>query len=47
MPGNENFDRKEIVMAQQEATIGRMAWYGGTVPAVQDIVVLLKNAYHQ
>ena len=35
MPGNERFDREEIVRAHREATIRRMAGYGGTIPAVQ------------
>ncbi|MDR2408329.1 MAG: hypothetical protein LBE13_09510 [Bacteroidales bacterium] len=36
MRGNESFDREEIVRAHREATIRRMAEYGGTILAVQD-----------
>jgi hypothetical protein len=36
MPGNEAFDREEIIKAHREATLRRMANYGGTVLAVQD-----------
>jgi methylmalonyl-CoA mutase cobalamin-binding subunit len=36
MLGNENFDREGILRARREAAIGRMAGYGGTIPAVQD-----------
>jgi hypothetical protein len=36
MPGNEGFDREEILRAHREATIGRMVGYGGTIPTVQD-----------
>jgi hypothetical protein len=36
MLGNEKFDREEIARAYREATIRRMAEYGGTILAVQD-----------
>jgi hypothetical protein len=36
MLGNEGFDREEIIRAYREATIRRMAGYGGTILAVQD-----------
>jgi hypothetical protein len=36
MPGNENFDREEILRAHREAVIGRTAGYGGTILTVQD-----------
>jgi hypothetical protein len=36
MPGNENFYRQEILRAHREATLRRMAGYGGTILAVQD-----------
>ena len=36
MPGNEVFDRDEIVRAHRTATIRRIDEYGGTIPAVQD-----------
>jgi hypothetical protein len=34
--GNEEFDREEIIRAHREATIRRMAEYGGPILAVQD-----------
>jgi hypothetical protein len=36
MPGNESFDREEIVRVYREAMIRRMAGYGGTILAAQD-----------
>jgi hypothetical protein len=36
MLGNESFDREEVARAHREATIRRMAEYGGTILAVQD-----------
>jgi hypothetical protein len=36
MLGNESFDREEIARVHREATIRRMAEYGGTILAVQD-----------
>jgi hypothetical protein len=36
MPGNEDFDREEIIRAHREATRRRMSGYGGTILAVQD-----------
>ncbi|MDR1566963.1 MAG: hypothetical protein LBS48_06760 [Treponema sp.] len=36
MLGNESFDREEAARAHREATIRRMAEYGGTILAVQD-----------
>jgi hypothetical protein len=36
MLSNESFDREEIVRAHREATLRRMAGYGGTILAVQD-----------
>jgi hypothetical protein len=34
MLSNENFDRQEIIRAYREATMRRMAEYGGTILAV-------------
>ncbi|MDR1029717.1 MAG: hypothetical protein LBL76_02470 [Treponema sp.] len=34
--GNEDFNRQEIIRTHHEATIRRMAAYGGTILAVQD-----------
>jgi hypothetical protein len=45
MPGNEGIDRKEILRAHREATIGRMAGYGGTIPAVQDTTEVNYNTH--
>jgi hypothetical protein len=36
MPGNDAFDREEIIKTHREATLRRMADYGGTILAVQD-----------
>jgi hypothetical protein len=36
MPGNEDFDREEIIRAHREAAIRRMSGSGGTIMAVQD-----------
>jgi hypothetical protein len=36
MPGNERFDREEIVRAHREAAIRRIAGYGGMILAVRD-----------
>jgi hypothetical protein len=36
MLGNEGFDRESIVRTRREATIRKMAGYGGTILAVQD-----------
>jgi hypothetical protein len=36
MLGNEAFDREEMIKARREATLRRMADYGGTILAVPD-----------
>jgi hypothetical protein len=45
MPGNEDFDRKEIIKAHQEAAIRRMSGYGGTILAVQDTTGVNYNTH--
>jgi hypothetical protein len=45
MPGNENFDRGGILRAHREATIRRMAGYGGTILAVQDTTGAGRNTH--
>jgi hypothetical protein len=34
-PGNENFEREEIIKTHREATLRRMAGYGGTILTVR------------
>ncbi|MHB9292065.1 hypothetical protein Holit_01153 [Hollandina sp. SP2] len=45
MRGNEKFDREEIVWVHREATIRRMAEYGGTILAVQDTTGVTYNTH--
>jgi hypothetical protein len=45
MPGNESFAREEIARAHREATIRRMAEYGGTILAVQDTTGVNGNTH--
>jgi hypothetical protein len=45
VPGNESFDREEILRAHREATIRRMAEYGGTILAVQDTTGVNYNTH--
>jgi hypothetical protein len=43
--GNEEFDRDEIIKRHREATIRRMADYGGTILAVQDTTGVNYNTH--
>jgi hypothetical protein len=43
MLGNEDFDPEEILRTHREATIQRMAEYGGTILAVQDTTAVNYN----
>jgi hypothetical protein len=45
MPGNEAFDREEIIKAHREVTLRRMADYGGTVLAVQNTTGVNYNTH--
>ncbi|MDR1317043.1 MAG: hypothetical protein LBK13_09245 [Spirochaetales bacterium] len=45
MPGNEDFDRQEIIRTHREATIRRMAEYGGPILAVQDTTGVNYNTH--
>jgi hypothetical protein len=45
MPGNERFDRVQIVRAHREAMIRRMAGYGGMILAVQDTTGVNYNTH--
>ena len=45
MLANENFDREKIIKVHHEATIRRMAGYGGTVLAVQDTTGINYNTH--
>jgi hypothetical protein len=45
MLGNEDFDREEILRTHRNATIKRMAEYGGTILAVQDTTSLNYNTH--
>jgi hypothetical protein len=45
MLGNEDFDRQEIIRAHREATIRRMAGYGGPILAVQDTTGVNDNTH--
>jgi hypothetical protein len=45
MLGNESFDREEILRAHREATLKRMAGYGGTILAVQDTTGVSYNTH--
>jgi hypothetical protein len=45
MPGNEDFNRDEIIRAHREATIRRMSGYGGTILAVQDTTGVNYNTH--
>jgi hypothetical protein len=44
MPGNDGFDREEIIRTHREATLRRMAEYGGPILAVQDTTGVNCNA---
>jgi hypothetical protein len=45
MRGNEDFDREEIIRAHREATLRRMADYGGTILLVQDTTGVNYNTH--
>jgi hypothetical protein len=45
MLGNDAFDREEIIKAHREATLRRMADYGGTILAVQDTTGVNYNTH--
>jgi hypothetical protein len=47
MLGNEDFDREEILRTHRNATIKRMAEYGGTILAVQDTTSLNYNTHEK
>jgi hypothetical protein len=45
MLGNEDFDREEILRVHREATLRRMAGYGGTILAVRDTTGVTYNTH--
>jgi hypothetical protein len=45
MPVNESFDREEIIRTRREATMRRMAEYGGTILVVQDTTGVNYNTH--